>query len=130
MSLSEHIEFNVVLPDRPQSLENYPNISQLCHDIIENMNAFNQGLLHFQEDLESNSQTEIINRLAETMHKTFDLSLGLQQHFGLLSDSDEEIHLEEPVINYVRAVINHVTRMDDILLAAQEAQYSSRPHHR
>ena len=127
---SEPIQFNLVLPDKPKNIENYPNLSQLCHDITKNMDAFKHALLRFQENLEPHSKTEIIHNLTEIMHKTLDLSLILQQHFGLLSDSDEEIHLEEPVINYVRAVINNVTRMDNMVLSAQEALYPSRPHNR
>jgi len=127
---SERVVFNIELPDRPGSLENYPNLLELCNHIIENMEQFNHALRRFRDDLEPAHRLEIIEGLSHAVHETFDLSLRLQQHLGVLSDSDEEIHLQEPLINYIRAVLNNASRMDEHVLAAQEGLHPSRPHHR
>ena len=130
MSLPERIQFNFILPDRPGSLESYPNLSERCNQIIDNMEEFHRDLRRLREDLEPDQWLAIIDDLSVTVHEAMQLSLNLQQHLGLLTDSDEEIHLQESVINYVRAVINNASRMDDIVLAAQEALHSTRRHHR
>jgi hypothetical protein len=124
------IPFKFDLPDRPESLENYPNLLNLCNQIIENMESFNNALQRIQNNLAPEQRLKIVDGLSHTAHEIFDLSLHLQQHLGLLSDSDEEIHLQEPLINYLRAVINNASRIDKSVFAAQEAIDSYRPHHR